>query len=167
MEIKDFEKALPTILDEIGMQEDGYIKTEDSVVVRVPEGFDFKSIIENILKKSGINIIYADCKTEEPQSIFAKMDEAGWVGIIGSYDVDRAKLHEEEPVTSILLIDHFSDLENQRARTYIKSVLKVNNDVHICGKKNIPVILTFSSDEGIGFFYASTSIRIIDERHWK
>jgi hypothetical protein len=167
METKDFEKALPTILDEIGMQEDGYIKTEDSVVVRVPEGFDFKSVIENILEKSGINIIYADCKTEEPQSVTAKMAEAGWGGVIWRNDEDRAKLHEEEPVTSILVIDHLSDLEDQRAITAIGSILKVNKDCHICGKKNIPVIVTFSSDEGMGYFYLNTSIKIIDERYWK
>ena len=167
METKDFEEALPLILDEMGMYEDGYRKINDSVVVRVPEGFDFKSVIENILEKSGINIIYADCKTEEPQSIYAKMDEAGWIAPKGDDDVDRAKHHEEESVTSILLIDHFSDLENQRARTYVGSVLKQNQEYHICGQKNIPIIVTFSSDEGIGFFYASTSIMIIDERYWK
>ena len=151
----------------MGMYEDGYRKINDSVVVRVPEGFDFKSVIENILEKSGINIIYADCKTEEPQSVFAKMDEAGWIVLKWDDDVDRAKLHEKEPVTSILLIDHFSDLDNQRARVYIGSVLKQNQENNICGQKNIPVILTFSSDEGMGYFYTSTSIKIIDERYWK
>ena len=167
METKTFENALPRILKRIGILKNGYYKTNNSVVVKVPEGYDFKSIIANELAKSGVNIIYADCKTEEPHSIFAKIDEAGWGNLVSTDDTIRAEQHESEPVTSILLIDHFSDLENQGVRMRIESILKVNNDNHICGKKNIPVILTFNSDEGMRNFYVSTSITIIDENYWK
>lgn len=166
METKVFEQALPDILKRIGMRKCGYFKTEPSVVVRVPEKFDFKSIVEKELEKSEVNIIYVDCKMEDSQSIVAKMDEAGWVGLVWSDDVKRAEQHKEDKVTSILLIDHFSELEDKGTRMYIESVLKVNNDNHICGKKNIPVILTFSRDEGMRYFYNNTSITIIDENYW-
>ena len=166
METKDFEQALPDILKRIGMSDNGYFKTENSAIVRVPEGFDFKGIVEKELEKSGVNIIYVDCKMDDPQSIVAKMNEAGWVGSVWGDDVRKAELHKAEKVISILLLDHFSELEDKGTRMYIESVLKVNNDDHICGKKNIPVILTFSSDEGMRFFYNNTSITIIDENYW-
>ncbi|SFP13773.1 ATP-binding protein [Prevotella sp. tf2-5] len=166
METKDFEQALPDILKRIGMSDNGYFKTENSAIVRVPEGFDFKGIVEKELEKSGVNIIYVDCKMDDPQSIVAKMNEAGWVGSVWGDDVRKAELHKAEKVISILLLDHFSELEDKGTRMYIESVLKVNNDNHICGKKNIPVILTFSSDEGMRFFYNNTSITIIDENYW-
>jgi len=166
METKDFEQALPDILKRIGMSKNGYFKTENSAIVRVPEGFDFKGIVEKELEKSGVNIIYVDCKMDDPQSIVAKMNEAGWVGSVWGDDVRKAELHKAEKVISILLLDHFSELEDKGTRMYIESVLKVNNDNHICGKKNIPVILTFSSDEGMRFFYNNTSITIIDENYW-
>lgn len=166
METKNFEQALPDILKRIGMSDNGYFKTENSAIVRVPEGFDFKGIVEKELEKSGVNIIYVDCKMDDPQSIVAKMNEAGWVGSVWGDDVRKAELHKAEKVISILLLDHFSELEDKGTRMYIESVLKVNNDDHICGKKNIPVILTFSSDEGMRFFYNNTSITIIDENYW-
>ena len=166
METKNFEQALPDILKRIGMSDNGYFKTENSAIVRVPEGFDFKGIVEKELEKSGVNIIYVDCKMDDPQSIVAKMNEAGWVGSVSGDDVRKAELHKAEKVISILLLDHFSELEDKGTRMYIESVLKVNNDDHICGKKNIPVILTFSSDEGMRFFYNNTSITIIDENYW-
>lgn len=170
METKDFEKALPKVLKRIGLKENGWVasmlKEGSPVFIKTTEGFDFKSYLRDRLEKSGINMVYVDCKTEEPQSIFAKMDEAGWVGIIWGNDVDRAKLHEEEPVTSILVIDHLSDLEDQRAIIAIGSILKGNRDMNICGKKNIPVILTFSNDEGMDFFYRN-DFNIYDERYWK
>ena len=166
METKNFEQALPDILKRIGMSDNGYFKTENSAIVRVPEGFDFKGIVEKELEKSGVNIIYVDCKMDDPQSIVAKMNEAGWVGSVWGDDVRKAELHKAEKVISILLLDHFSELEDNGTRMYIESVLKVNNDDHICGKKNIPVILTFSSDEGMRFFYNNTSITIIDENYW-
>ena len=166
MKTKEFEQALPDILKRIGMSDNGYFKTENSAIVRVPEGFDFKGIVEKELEKSGVNIIYVDCKMDDPQSIVAKMNEAGWVGSVWGDDVRKAELHKAEKVISILLLDHFSELEDKGTRMYIESVLKVNNDDHICGKKNIPVILTFSSDEGMRFFYNKTSITIIDENYW-
>ena len=166
MKTKEFEQALPDILKRIGMSDNGYFKTENSAIVRVPEGFDFKVIVEKELEKSGVNIIYVDCKMEDPQSIVAKMNEAGWVGSVWGDDVRKAELRKAENVTSILLLDHFSELEDKGTRMYIESVLKVNNDNHICGKKNIPVILTFSRDEGMRYFYNNTSITIIDENYW-
>ena len=166
METIDFEKALPDILKRIGLSKNGYFKTENSVVVRVPEGYDFKNVIANELKKFGVNIIYVDCKMEDPLSIVAKMNEAGWVGSVWGDDVRKAELRKAENVTSILLLDHFSELEDKGTRMFIESVLKVNNDNHICGKKNIPVILTFSNDEGMRYFYNNTSITIIDENYW-
>ena len=166
MEIKAFENALPDILKRIGMRKSGFNKTENSAIVRVPEGFDFKVIVEKELEKSGVNIIYVDCKMEDPQSIVAKMNEAGWVGSVWGDDIRKAEQHKEDKVTSILLIDHFSELEDKGTRMYIESVLKANNDNHICGKKNIPVILTFSRDEGMRYFYTNTSITIIDENYW-
>ena len=166
METKVFEQALPDILKRIGLSKNGYFKTENSVVVRVPEGYDFKNVIANELKKFGVNIIYVDCEMENPQSIVAKMNEAGWVGSVWGDDVRKAELHKAEKVISILLLDHFSELEDKGTRMYIESVLKVNSDNHICGKKNIPVILTFSNDEGMRYFYNNTSITIIDENYW-
>jgi hypothetical protein len=166
MKTKDFEQALPDILKRIGLSKNGFFKTENSVVVRVPEGYDFKNVIANELKKLGVNIIYVDCKMEDPQSIVAKMNEAGWVGSVWGDDVRKAELRKAENVTSILLLDHFSELEDKGTRMFIESVLKVNNDNHICGKKNIPFILTFSNDEGMRYFYNNTSITIIDENYW-
>lgn len=166
METKVFEQALPDILKRIGLSKNGYFKTENSVVVRVPEGYDFKNVIANELKKFGVNIIYVDCKMGDLQSIVAKMNEAGWVGSVWGDDIRKAELRKAENVTSILLLDHFSELEDKGTRMYIESVLKVNNDNHICGKKNIPVILTFSNDEGMRYFYNNTSITIIDENYW-
>ena len=166
METKDFEKALPQILFELGIDENGSINLNCPVVVKVPDGVDFKGIVEKELEKSGVNIIYVDCKMDDPQSIVAKMNEAGWVGSVWGDDVRKAELHKAEKVISILLLDHFSELEDKGTRMYIESVLKVNNDNHICGKKNIPVILTFSSDEGMRYFYNNTSITIIDENYW-
>lgn len=166
METKDFEKALPQILFELGIDENGSINLNCPVVVKVPDGVDFKGIVEKELEKSGVNIIYVDCKMDDPQSIVAKMNEAGWVGSVWGDDVRKAELHKAEKVISILLLDHFSELEDKGTRMYIESVLKVNNDNHICGKKNIPVILTFSHDEGMRYFYNNTSITIIDENYW-
>ena len=71
----------------------------------------------------------------------------------------------EKKVTSVLLIDHFSDLDDLRARRDIESVLKVNKDHHICGTKNIPIILTFSKKDGMDYFYRSDFI-VYDERYW-
>ena len=56
METKDFEQALPDILKRIGMSKNGYFKTENSAIVRVPEGFDFKGIVEKELEKSVVQI---------------------------------------------------------------------------------------------------------------
>lgn len=165
MVIKDFEKALPSILQRLGIHEQEINVRRESVLIKVPNNFDFKNLLVNKLEKAGINLIYVDCKTEIPQSIFAKMDEAGWYGIVSSIDIDRANKTEEK-VTSVLLIDHFSDLDDLRARTYIESVLKVNKDHHICGTKNIPIILTFSKEDGMDYFYRS-DFNIYDERYWK
>lgn len=165
MIIKDFEKTLPSILQRLGIHEQEINVRRESVLIKVPDNFDFKNLLVNKLEKVGINLIYVDCKTEIPQSIFAKMDEAGWYGIVSSIDIDRANKTEEK-VTSVLLIDHFSDLDDLRARTYIESVLKVNKDHHICGTKNIPIILTFSKEDGMDYFYRS-DFNIYDERYWK
>ena len=110
MKTKDFEQALPDILKRIGMRKSGFNKTENAAIVRVPEGFDFKVIVEKELEKSGVNIIYVDCKMEDPQSIVAKMNEAGWVGSVWGNDIRKAEQHKEDKVTSILLIDLFFDL---------------------------------------------------------
>jgi hypothetical protein len=148
------------------MRKSGFNKTENSAIVRVPEGFDFKVIVEKELEKSGVNIIYVDCKMETPYAVFEKVDQAGWHVNVSSVDIERSKTQDSEKVSSILLIDHFSDLADQRVRMHIESVLKGNRDMNICGKKNIPVILTFSNDEGMAFFYRN-DFNIYDERYWK
>lgn len=169
METKDFEQSLPIVLKRIGLLEpkcsDGKLTSYSPIIVKVPETFDFKGTLEDSFKQCGIKLIYVDCKTEVPQSIFAKMNEAGWHGAISSIDIDRANKTEEK-VTSVLLIDHFSDLDDPRTRTHIESVLKVNKDHHICGTKNIPIILTFSKEDGMDYFYRS-DFNIYDERYWK
>lgn len=165
MVTNDFEKTLPLILHRLGINEQEINVRRESVLIKVPGNFDFKNLLVNKLEKAGINLIYVDCKTEIPQSIFAKMDEAGWYGIVSSIDIDRANKTEEK-VTSVLLIDHFSDLDDLRARRYIESVLKVNKVHHICGTKNIPIILTFSKEDGMDYFYRS-DFNIYDERYWK
>ena len=164
---KDFEKALPRIFHLAGLFSADALISRSSVIMEVPENFNFKEVLEDHFKQHqcGIEVIYVDCKTEAPQSIFAKMDEAGWRGRISSIDVDRANKAEKK-VTSVLLIDHFSDLDAPRARMYIESVLKVNRDWHICGTKNIPIILTFSNDDGMGYLYRS-DFNIYDERYWR
>jgi hypothetical protein len=109
---------------------------------------------------------YADCKQETPYAVSEKVDKVGWHGNVSSVDIERNKAQNSEKVSSILLIDHFSDLADQRVRMHIESVLKGNRDMNICGKKNIPVILTFSNDEGMAFFYRN-DFNIYDERYWK
>lgn len=168
---KDFEKALPYIFFKIGLGKKkfsaGRLISHSSVIIEVPENFNFKEVLEDYFKQHqcGIEVIYVDCKTEAPQSIFAKMEEAGWRGRISSIDIDIMRANKaEEKVNSVLLIDHFSDLD-PRARMYIESALKVNKDWHICGTKNIPIILTFSNDDDMGYFYRSDFI-VYDERYW-
>ena len=109
-------------------------------------------------------MVYVDCKMETPYAVFEKVDQAGWHGNVSSVDIERSKTQDSEKVSSILLIDHFSDLADQRVRMHIESVLKGNRDMNICGKKNIPVILTFSKDEGMDFFYRN-DFNIYDERY--
>lgn len=170
METKDIEKVLPKVLKKIGLKDNGWdaimLKEGSPVFIKIPEDFDFKSYLRDRLEKSGINMVYVDCKMETPYAVFEKVDQAGWHGNVSSVDIERSKTQDSEKVSSILLIDHFSDLADQRVRMHIESVLKGNRDMNICGKKNIPVILTFSNDEGMDFFYRN-DFNIYDERYWK
>lgn len=169
MEEKDFKDTLFRVYTKIGLRKEqflaDYFAAKSPIIVRIPDGFEIKESLKEYFEQYGANLIYMDCRIETPQSIFAKMDEAGWYGIVSSIDIDRANKTEEK-VTSVLLIDHFSDLDDLRARRYIESVLKVNKDHHICGTKNIPIILTFSKEDGMDYFYRS-DFNIYDERYWK
>lgn len=167
METKDFEKALPQILFELGIDENGSINLNCPVVVKVPDGVDFKSLLMGVLEKSCINIININCKIETPLTIIAKMKQAGWCGIVSSSDIMQAESAKKENVSSILLIDHLSDINNENDIASIAGILKDNKENDICGTMNIPVIVTFSKDEGMDYFYRNTSIPIIDERYWK
>lgn len=165
METKDFEKALPQILFELGIDENGSINLSCPVVVKVPDGVDFRSLLMGVLGNAGIDIIYIDCKIETPLTIIAKMKQAGWCSIISSSDISQAKNAEKVNVSSVLLIDHLSDINNENDIASIAGILKENNENGICGTMNIPVIVTFSKDDGMNYFYRNTSIPIIDERY--
>ena len=86
--LKDFENALPKILKRIGMNKIGWVGSQliskSPIVVEVPEDFDFKGVLGNTFKQCGIKMIYVDCKTDAPDSIFAKMDSVCWFANISS-----------------------------------------------------------------------------------
>ena len=55
MVIKDFEKALPSILQRLGIHEQEINVRRESVLIKVPGNFDFKNLLVNKLEKAGIN----------------------------------------------------------------------------------------------------------------
>ena len=95
METIDFEKALPKVLKRIGLKDNGWVagmlKEGSPVFIKTPEGFDFKSYLRDRLEKSGINMVYVDCKMETPYAVFETVDQAGWHGNVSSVDIEEAK----------------------------------------------------------------------------
>ena len=71
-----------------------------------------------------------------------------------------------ELVSSVLLIDHYSELKDENAKRRIEDTLKFQKENQLCGLKNIPLVLTFSKKEGMDFFYRN-DFNIYDERYWK
>ena len=172
METKEFEQALPKVLKRIGLKGSGWTVSQlisnSPIVVEVPENFDFKRILEDSFKQCGIELIYIDCKTDTGDTIFAKMDEVCWFDIISSDDIERVNQErkDNQKVSSVLLIDHYSDLKDEKAKRYIESALKANKENQLCGLKNIPLVLTFSNKKDMDYFYRS-DFNIYDERYWK
>ena len=170
MEIKGFEQALPEIMYEIGIDEDGIndllMIHQKAVVVRVPDEFAFKSFLLDKVKKHGVNVIYVDCRIETPLIAMTRMNQAGWGATFLSSDVKHAESTKTDKLSSILLIDHLSDFNDERVLIAIANILKANMDSNICGMMNIPVIATFSKKENMDYFYQS-DFNIFDERYWK
>lgn len=172
METIDFEKALPKVLKRIGLNKSGWVGSQliskSPIVVEVPEDFDFKSVLGNSFKQCGIEMIYVDCKTDTSDSILAKMDSVCWYRNISPEQIEQVKQKSEDDqhVSSVLLIDHYSDLKDENAKRRIEDTLKSNKDNQLCGLKNIPLVLTFSKKEGMDFFYRN-DFNIYDERYWK
>ena len=114
MEIKGFEQALPEIMYEIGIDEDGIndllMIHQKAVVVRVPDEFAFKSFLLDKVKKHGVNVIYVDCRIETPLIAMTRMNQAGWGATFLSSDVKHAESTKTDKLSSILLIDHLSEL---------------------------------------------------------
>lgn len=172
METKDFEKVLPKVLKRIGLKDCGcavsQLISNSPIVMEVPENFDFKGVLENSFKQYGIELIYVGCKTDTADTIFAKMDSVCWFANISSEQIEQVKQESEDDqhVSSVLLINHYSDLKDEKAKRYIESALKANKENQLCGLKNIPLVLTFSKKEGMDFFYRN-DFNIYDERYWK
>lgn len=170
METKDFEQALPKVLKRIGLKENGWVASQliskSPILMEVPGDFDFKSVLGKSFKQCGIELIYVDCKTDAPDSIFAKMDSVCWFANISSEQIEQVKQKSEDDqhVSSVLLINHYSDLKDEKAKRYIESALKANKENQLCGLKNIPLVLTFGKKEGMDFFYRN-DFNIYDERY--
>ena len=170
METKDFEKALPKVLKRIGLKENGWVASQliskSPILMEVPEDFDFKSVLGNSFKQCGIELIYVDCKTDTPDSIFTKLDSIHRIDSSVRNEKMEQKSEDHQNVSSVLLIDHYSELKDENAKRRIEDTLKSNKDNQLCGLKNIPLVLTFSKKEGMDFFYRN-DFNIYDERYWK
>ena len=170
MEIKDFENALPKILKRIGMNKSGWVGSQliskSPIVVEVPEDFDFKGVLGNSFKQCGIELIYVDCKTDTPDSYFSKLDSIHRIDSSVRNEKMEQKSEDNQNVSSVLLIDHYSELKGENAKRRIEDTLKFYKENQLCGLKNIPLVLTFSKKEGMDFFYRN-DFNIYDERYWK
>jgi hypothetical protein len=90
--------------------------------------------------------------------------QAGYNKPVSLHDIDRAKTVSQND--NVLLIDHYSDLNDVPMKMFVEGTLELSKINGICGLKQIPVILTFNKKDGMNYLYRN-NYNIFDERCWK
>ena len=163
-----FKDVLFQICDKIGLQEKafnmGSLLSKSPVLLRVPDKFSVKNYLKRYFRQHGITLIYVDCLSETPQVIRESLVRAGYNKPVSLHDIDRAKTVSQND--NVLLIDHYSDLNDVLMKMFVEGTLELSKINGICGLKQIPVILTFNKKDGMNYLYRS-NYNIFDERCWK